>query len=411
MRVLFLAGACPYPPNSGGTMRTYNLLIRLCHRHEITLVAPSAREVDLAKAFGGRLERVIAVEAPSRSMSRSLVSLLSPLPYIVKAHENPAMAQAVRQALCSGSFDLLHCDSISAIQAVQTDSTLPMVFNAHNVEAVIWERYVREERRPWMQLILRSQLKKVVSYEQSRLPIFDWCVAVSEEDRAEIQRRYGIKNSGVTANGVDLDYYQLSPDSGALNAVFVGSLDWRPNQDAARWFLDSIWPLIGDELPEATFTLVGRRPPKWIRRLCARARVSLRADVLDVRDYLAKAGIVVVPLRIGGGSRLKILEAMAAGRCVISTTVGAEGLQVRDGEHLVIADDPAVFANRAISLLRDSARRQRIAQAGRALVESRYGWDSIVPRMEDAWNRALHSPNAYSSRGNPYDTHTAARIQ
>ena len=401
MRVLFLAGACPYPPNSGGAVRTYNLLKRLCERHEITLVAPCSQNIDLAKAFDERLKHVTAIDSPRRSALQSLTSLLSPLPYIVKAHENSVMATAVAQLLSEGMFDLLHCDSISVVQAIPGDSTIPTVFNAHNVEAQIWERYVREERRPWMIPLLRTQLRKVARYEQSCLPRFGWCAAVSEEDRIQIRRRYGVENVSVVANGVDLDHYQQTPDPGTLNVAFIGSLDWRPNQDAVRWFLESTWPLVLEDMPAATLSVVGRRPPKWIRRVCERPHVLLHADVPDVREYLARAGVIVVPLRIGGGSRLKILEAMAAGKCVVSTTIGAEGLEARDGEHIAIADEPADLAHQIVSLLRDSARRQGIAKAGRSLVERRYGWECIVPQMETAWNCALRNQDLYTSRGNP----------
>jgi glycosyltransferase involved in cell wall biosynthesis len=384
MKVLFVAGACPYPPDSGGTVRTFNLLKRLCSRHEITLVAPSKPGVDLDDVFGGRLVRAIAVTSPGRTMRRALGSLLSPLPYIVRAHENPAMRAAVHDALATDHFDLLHCDSISVVPAIP-DAAVAKTFNAHNIEAMIWERYVREERRPWMIPVLRSQLAKVAAYEADLPRQFDCCIAVSEEDRAEMRRRYGAENVSVVANGVDLDFYSALPDQCAPGVAFVGSLDWRPNQDAVRWLLESIWPLVLAQAPGARLCVVGRRPPHWVASLCGRANASLCADVPDVRPYLADASVLVVPLRIGGGSRLKILEAMAAGRSIVSTTIGAEGLDVRAGEHLMIADEPASFAREVVSLLGDPARRQSLAGAGRALVESQYGWDRISLDMEEAW--------------------------
>ena len=388
MRVLFVAGACPYPPDSGGTVRTFNLLKRLCLRHEITLIAPSRPGVDLDAAFCGALGRVIAVGSPSRTIARTLRSLLSPLPYIVRAHENPEMRAAVKDALASDRFDLLHCDSISVATAIPADAPVPKVFNAHNIEAVIWERYVREERRPWMIPVLRSQLAKVTAYE-ARLPrLFDWCVTVSDNDRAEMRRRYGNEHVSVVPNGVDLDFYSPLPDRPAPTLAFIGALDWRPNQDAVRWLLQSIWPLIRARMPGASLSIVGRRPPRWIANLCRRANAALFADVPDVRPHLANASVIVVPLRIGGGSRLKILEAMAAGRCVVSTSIGTEGLEVRDGEHLLIADQPDRFAREAVSLLHDQVSRQALARAGRALVESQYGWDRISVDMEDAWRSA-----------------------
>jgi len=388
MKVLFIAGACPYPPDSGGTVRTYNLLKRLSARQEITLVAPEKPGVDLRNAFDGALANVITVPAPRRTAARTVRSLISPLPYIVQAHSNPAMNAAVRSALASGGFDLVHCDSISVAPAVPRGASISKVFNAHNVEAVIWERYLANQRRPWMIPIIRSQLAKVARFESTLPSLFDCCVTVSEEDRDQMRRRYGASDVVVVPNGVDLDYYTPLADPNEPTLAFVGSLDWRPNQDAVRRLAESIWPRIRSDRPDARLSIVGRRPPGWMRRLCREPGVSLHADVPDIRPHLAAAALIVVPLRIGGGSRLKILEAMAAGRCVVSTTIGAEGLDARDGEHLVIADDPARFAQQCVSLLDDPARRQVISRSGRALVETHYGWDKATSSLEQAWARS-----------------------
>lgn len=390
MKVLFIAGACPYPLDSGGTVRTYNLLTRVCENHEITLIAPSKPGVDLNSVFNGRLGQVVCVTPPVRTLAVSLCAMASKAPYIVKVHENPALNAAVEQALNGGHYDLIHCDSISVVPAVPEGTHLPKVFNAHNVEAAIWERYLREERRPWMTPMLASQLGKVRAYESLLPRLFDSCVVVSEPDRVQM-RRYGFKQAKVVRNGVDLDYYEPFADPSEPHLLYVGSLDWRANQDALRWFLESIWPLIRAAAPQARMSVVGRRPPRWMRPFCSRHGARLAADAPDVRPHLAEASVVVVPLRIGGGSRLKILEAMAAGRPVVSTSIGAEGLGVRHNEHILLADDPQEFAHITVHLLNDPNRRQALARAGRGLVEAQYGWDAIAAELEKAWNAAVAS--------------------
>lgn len=390
MKVLFIAGACPFPPDSGGTVRTYNLLKRVCERHEITLIAPSKPGVDLNAVFEGRLSQVVSVAYPARTLTGSLCAMVSRLPYIVKAHENAAMNAAVEQALQTAQFDLIHCDSISVVPAIPMDTRLPKVFNAHNIEAAIWERYLREERRPWMAPVLASQLEKIRAYESHLPRIFDSCVVVSEPDRAQM-RRYGFKHAQIVRNGVDLDYYELLPEPLEPHITFVGSLDWRPNQDALRWFLESIWSLIRAAAPRVRMTVVGRRPPRWMHPFCSRHGARLAADAPDVRPHLAEASVVVVPLRIGGGSRLKILEAMAAGKPVVSTSIGAEGLGVRHNEHILIADSPQDFAHITVRLLNDGNRRQALARAGRELVEAEYGWDGIAAELEKAWSATIAS--------------------
>lgn len=414
MRVLFVAGDCPFPPDSGGTLRTYNLLKRVCEIHEITLVAPSKPGVDLNTAFAGRLKQVVMVPTPPRTLTGTLCALASRLPYIVRAHENPAMDAAVEQALQDQAFDLIHCDNISAVPSIPADAPLPKVFNAHNIEAAIWERYLREERRPWMTPVMSSQLEKVRAYEAQLCHLFNACVAVSEQDRIQM-RRYGFKQTRIVANGVDLDYYEPLSDPVEPHLTFVGSLDWRPNQDGLRWFLESIWPLIQAGAPRARMSVVGRRPPKWARQFCSRHGARLCADAPDVRPHLAEASVVVVPLRIGGGSRLKILEAMAAGKPVISTSIGAEGLNVRNDEHILIADSPEDFAHITVRLLNDAGRREALGCAGRRLVEAQYGWDAIAAELDAAWKmtaalRTEPSPDL-SRKGDTDDTHHAAGLQ
>ncbi len=346
--------------------------------------------MDLEAAFDGRLSQIVTVPPVSRTPIGTLAAITSRLPYIVKAHENQTVRAAVAQALDSDCYDVIHCDNISVVPAMPLGTQVPMVFNAHNVEAAIWERYLREERRPWMRLVLRSQLRKVLIYE-SRLPeMFDTCVVVSDQDRAQMSK-YGFGRVHIVRNGVDLDYYQPLPDAMEPRLLFVGSLDWRPNQDGLLWFLESVWPLIRAARPGAQMTVVGRRPPQWIQSLCSRTGAALVADSPDVRVHLAEASVVVVPLRIGGGSRLKILEAMAAGRPVVSTTIGAEGLDLLPDGHILIADTRHDFAGLAVRLLQDPGARHALAQAGRALVEREYGWDEIAKELENAWAVAASS--------------------
>lgn len=388
MNVLFIVEDCPYPPDSGGRLRTFNLLKHLSLRNEITLIAPADPEADLDAAFGNNLKRVIKVSSRRPTTLRTLSSLVLPLPYIIYKFKNPAIGAAVHGALTSDHFDLLYCDSAMIAQTVPLHAPIPKTLNMHNVEAVIWERYASTERRPWMMPLLRSQISKIAAYESSLPSLFDWCVTVSELDREQMRLRYNWENVSVVPNGVDLDYYRPLPDPLKPTVAFIGSLDYRPNKDAVRWFVESIWPRIRAEMTEASMLVIGRCPPPRIVDLCKRTGIHLHPDVPDTRPFLAEASLVVSPIRIGSGTRLKILEAMASARCVVSTTIGAEGLDVRNGEHIVIADDPADFAWKVVSLLRDPIRRQELAYAGRSFVESRFGWDRVAMQMEDAWDKA-----------------------
>ena len=399
MKVLFIAEDCPYPPDNGGRLRTFNLLKYLSLRHEITLIAPMSSRVEPESGFGHPLKLVIPVSPPRWNSLHKINSLTSPLPWSVHKHYSSTMRTAVLDAIRTDRFDLLHCDSTLVAPAVPPNLSLPKVLNAHNVESVIWERYLAAEHRPWLKPLLRSQLTKVSAYESQLLRYFDCCVTVSEQDLKELTLRYGYRNARVVPNGVDLGFYAPQPESHTSTIAFIGSLDYRPNKAAICWFVESIWPRIQTEAPEVEMLLVGRRPPRWLEKLCKRASIRLCPNVPDVRPYLASAALTVVPIRIGGGTRLKILESMAASRCVVSTKVGAEGLEVQHGEHLIIADDPTKFALAVISLLRDPVQRRIIAGKGQALVEAKYGWDKAALQMEEIWSQMLAGRQGLSNDG------------
>lgn len=388
MNVLFVAEDCPYPPNNGGRLRTYNLLKHLSLQHEITLVSPVETGINLDTALEHGLKRVIQVSPARQTVMRRLTSLVSQQPYIVCKYENPTMRVAVQSALTTGSFELLHCDSAMVARTIPVHTPIPKVLNMHNIEAVIWERYIAEERRPWIVPLLRSQLSKIAAFESQLPRLFDWCVAVSKRDREQMRLRYGWENVSVVQNGIDLDHYRPLPDPLKQTIVLIGSLDYRPNKDAVRWFIESIWPRVRADMPEANMLVIGRCPSGSIVDLCKRAGIHLHPDVPDTRPFLAEASLVVSPIRIGSGTRLKILEAMASARCVVSTTIGAEGLDVCDGEHLMIADEPSDFAYKVISMLRDPIRRQELARAGRSFVEPKLGWECVAAQMEKAWEKA-----------------------
>jgi glycosyltransferase involved in cell wall biosynthesis len=188
----------------------------------------------------------------------------------------------------------------------------------------------------------------------------------------------------VIPNGVDLSYFRVLPaPQERSHLVFTGSMDWRPNQDALRYFIRDVLPLIRHAQPDVECTFVGRRPPKDIQRLGEIARVTVTGTVDDVRPYVERAAVCVVPLRIGGGSRLKILEAFAMGRPVVSTRIGAEGLDVVQGKHLLLADDPRQFAESVIDLLKNEQQSRLLGHESRKLVERQYGWDSLATRFGD----------------------------
>jgi glycosyltransferase involved in cell wall biosynthesis len=258
---------------------------------------------------------------------------------------------------------------------------------AHNVESVIWQRYHETESNPLKRWYIGRQWRKYVRFEQQALQAADLTVAVSELDADRFRHDLAVPRVDVVDNGVDTSYFRPTDTlRQPATLLFLGSLEWRPNLDGVRLLLEHVFPAVRREIPNAQLLLVGRNPPDWLRRAAqGTANVELHGNVPDVRPFLARAGLLVVPLRIGGGSRLKILEALASGTPVVSSRVGAEGLALDPGRHLEIAESVEELPASIVRLIREPQRAARQADAGRAQVLRRYDWDRLAERLEHLW--------------------------
>lgn len=405
MNVVIVGAGLPYPATSGNRIRTSNLTTRLAARHRVTFVA--IRNPDRAAARPGleylRDHRVNVIEvghvAPKKSgaafYARLAANLTSRLPYSVASYTGPAFDRALKSLAARGGVDLWQAEWVAGMESLRVLGGVPKLVMAHNVETLIWERYAETERNPLKRWYVGRQVVKFERFERRSFARADRVVAVSLNDAALVCDRFGIPAGRVDVvdNGIDRATFEgvtRSADYDLRRILFLGSLDWRPNQDALELLLGSIFPEVRAAEPGATLQVVGRNPPPALaRRVAETPGVTLHADVPDVRPYLASAGLLAVPLRIGGGSRLKILEALAAGLPVVSTRVGAEGLDLRSGRDLVVVDDPRDFAPALVQALRDPAGLGEKARNGRALVLRRYDWDSLADALERSWERCL----------------------
>jgi glycosyltransferase involved in cell wall biosynthesis len=258
-----------------------------------------------------------------------------------------------------------------------------VVLFEHNVEYQIWQRLAALERRPWLRALFEIEWRKLRAREADTCRLAHLTIAVSDDDRRRLEQiAPGIEAVSIPT-GVDTGYF--TPDFSAerpAHLVFSGSMDWHPNEDAVLHFVDATLPRIRAEVPDVTFTVVGRNPTSRLREVAERAGIHVTGTVRDVRPAIAAGAVYVVPLRAGGGTRLKIFEALAMARAVVSTTVGAEGLGITPGRHFVVADDPPAFAREVVSLLRDPERRRSLGTTGRALVETCYSWPTIGRAFE-----------------------------
>jgi glycosyltransferase involved in cell wall biosynthesis len=279
--------------------------------------------------------------------------------------------------------DLCIADFLTAMPNVPLTGRVPVVLFEHNVEHLIWRRLAAAE--PWgpRKAALELEWRKLRRYEARACAAADLTLAVSEKDRAALAANAPSARVRAIPTGVDTSYFAPNGHhESPAHLVFTGSMNWYPNEDGVLHFIDEILPLIRREEPAAGLTVVGRDPSPRIREEAARAGVRVTGVVDDVRPYVAEGAVYVVPLRLGGGTRLKIFEALAMGKAVVSTTVGAEGLALVPGEHLLVADEPASFARAVVSLLRDAGRRHALGAAGRQLVAEKYGWAQVAREFE-----------------------------
>lgn len=396
MRILVLDEEFPYPTNNGKRTRSFNLYSRLAKEFRIRYLGYGESGSAAAEALRNAGIEPIAVPArvPRKHGAifylRLLANVLSPLPYIVTSHYSRVYADSVRANM---AFDpnLLLCEWTPYAIYARAPSSAKKLVSAHNVEADIWRRYFDNETNWLRRWYIREQYRKVKRFEHAALNWVDGAVAVSDLDCARLARECPSLPLTVVPNGVDLDYFRPSPPAASRHLVFTGSMDWRPNQDAARYFVGHILPLLHQRRPDLECTFVGRCPPEDIRVLADKLGVHITGTVDDVRPYVERAAVYVVPVRIGGGSRLKILEAMAMGRPVVSTTVGAEGLDVVHDQHVLLADDPKTFADSVLRLLGDPEMCKKLAANGRSLVEQNYGWDALAKRFGDFMYKVIES--------------------
>ena len=401
LRVLVIDEAFPYPTDSGKRIRTFETLRRLSADFEVALAFHEDAEAASSKAERDEAARgagIRTVAVPRRPLRKSGLrfawdlfrNLFLPSPYMVMAHRTRALRRRVREEVASSRPDLVHVEWTPLVANVPRDLAVPVVVSAHNVESDIWRRYGETGGSLPRRAYVAIQAAKVRRFERRALAAADAVLAVSAGDAERIRSWTGQAHVTVVENGVDAE--RFAPDPSAPvdpdETLFVGSLDWRPNQDAVAWFLDEVLPRVRAGRPSATFRVVGRSPPSWLAaRVAAVAGARLDASVPDVRPFVAGAALSIVPLRIGGGSRLKICEALAMGRPVLSTTVGAEGLEVGDG--ILLADGAEAFAAAVVAALSDPAGCAARAACGRARVLERHEWGRIARVQADAWREAI----------------------
>jgi glycosyltransferase involved in cell wall biosynthesis len=388
--------------DTGGKIRTGKILEKLNESHDVTVISNVESPRD--DPYLGQMQRMCSQFVPvpwkevrrytPRFFLRLFLQMFSRYPVSVLNTCNHAMETALEAEATTGAYDIIVCDFVqSAKMFGQLDKRNVVLFQ-HNVESVIARRHMEQARNPLTRLFWWLQWVKMYRYECEQTTRFAGVVAVSENDQKDFERLYGARNVHTIPTGVDVDFFKPSVDRNVVpnSLVFCGSMDWLPNEDGILYFVDEILPEIAKRVPGVKLKVVGRRPSPVLEKLCHRHQnVELTGWVDDTRPHLAASEVFIVPLRIGGGTRLKIFEAMAMGMPIVSTSIGAEGLPVEDGQNIMLADTAQKFAEATSRLLLNPDQAISLGSRARAFVEANFDWKPVTTQFDRICRQAVTS--------------------
>jgi glycosyltransferase involved in cell wall biosynthesis len=388
MKILWISPGFLHPTNRGGQIRTLEMLKRLHARHEVHYVAfdnPAQPEgLQRSNEYCTRAYPLKLDVPPRRSLkfaAQLAGNLFSSMPLSLSRYCSPAMRDKISELRASTEFDSVVCDFLTPAPNFADMSKVALF--QHNVETMIWRRHVEQQTNPVAKAYFQSQADRMFDWERRICRAAARVIAVSPQD-ADTMRQLFAMEAGSVPTGVDLDYFRR-PSGAARTSdlVFVGSMDWMPNSDGVNYFVREALPLIWQRKPDCTLAIVGRSPSSAMQALAKQdSRIQVTGTVPDVRPWLWGANLSIVPLRVGGGTRLKIYEAMAAGTATVSTSIGAEGLAVSHPANIRLADTAEGFAGQCLSLLDDASQRQSVADEALHLVTSRFSWQVVTGEFE-----------------------------
>lgn len=405
MNVLFIADIVPYPPNTGIKIRTYNIIKQLSQNkknniyilsfnHKV-LINTEQEMTRCVNALKDLCKEVYVFDIPSDRNRFSYLCCLAKnifqtKPYRVARYFSKDCSKTISDILKKNKIDLVHLDKAELYGYKPFLGDLPIVCTNHNVESELMKRRVRYEINLLRRLFAYIQYFKTRYYERKVLNMVDGYLTCTDVDRDFFRGELGITSRQATIeNGVDISYYS---NSGSLEEDYVliigaQNKESTANYDATHYFIRDIWPLISEKEPGLKLKIVGRNPDVTVLELAKKYRnVEVLGFVKDEREVFEKAKALLVPLRVGGGSRLKILIAMAMNKAIVSTTIGAEGIACEDGKNIFIADKPALFANNVLKLIADNNLRRAIGASARSLVEDRYDWKKIGEKLRNFYD-------------------------
>ncbi len=390
MKVVVVTPRFPYPLRDGLLIRMYNLLKQVSGKHAVTLVSlasplPLPGETDAVRSLVSDLVVFPRPRSLPREGINAALSLVGGRPFTIARYFSRDLARFLSEADEGGTFDVAHFHTIHMGQYAGIMKRTPTLLDTPDVVSEIWKLGRDTRRNPLTRLAVHTQYRAVLRYEPWVCRQADLVATVSEQDRSQVARVVGKDRARLVPNGVDTELIQpRQEDVETDSMVFVGNMQWPPNADGVEWFCREVLPVILRQHPKAKLYLVGHSPGPALQRLAGKS-VVVTGTVPDVRPYVARAAVSVVPLRVGGGTRLKILEAMALARPVVSTSLGCQGLSATDGQNISIADTPDAFARSVGELLSSEEEGTRLGRAGREFVVANYDWKAIGAQLSSIY--------------------------
>lgn len=395
MKILFLSPTVPYPLIDGGRIRVYNLLKQIANNNDVSLLVletqpEDAKNIEHIQQLGVDVHLVEkATTLPRITPITFLSSIVKKQPITVTRYNVLSYRQKFKELLKNEAFDIVHYEMLHTAQ-FYIETNLPSVLSLQNVDSAIWSRLQQETSNPFYKFAYWTQNLAFQRYERMLSPKFDVVTCTSDIDAAIFHQYCSESDVKIIPNGVDVTHYSPDFTSQSLShLIYIGSMDWYPNEDAVTFFAEEVLPLIQKSVPDVQFSIVGGNPSERVQRLENREGIVVTGRVPEIKPYFAEATVFVVPLRIGSGTRLKILEALAMGKAVVSTTVGAEGLALQNREEIIIADKPTVFAEEVIRLLTIPSLRKNIGENGRRRVEQNYDWRNIGEKLVSVYESVI----------------------
>lgn len=386
VNILMLTHVYPYPPDSGGLIVTYNVI-----KHEYNMgnkvIIVTFHDRDIHTPLDEIADVRIVVKNTQNTLPGLIRGLFSFFPYTLSKYRSRKAVRLIDRILREETIDLVDVDhlhmAVYARHIRKIRPEIPLMLREHNVETTIMERFYQQQRNPFIKLYAWLQYLKLRAYESKAVSIFDSCLMLTENDHQRLTAMNPGINAVTISAGVDTHKYApLQTPELDMSLVFLGTLSWLPNLDGLKWFIEDIFDRIRQEIPEVKLYIAGKDPNEQAKAFHNGRNIFVLGYVEDEREYIAQGNVFIVPLRIGGGMRIKILNAMSMGRSIVSTAIGAEGIDLENRRDIIIADKEGEFAKEIVNLLKNKSARDVLGRSARENVLNNYSWEALLKKSD-----------------------------